>query len=77
MFEAVGSGVLSLSNVVMGASSSASGTGTVRFAGGASRVVAGAAYAAGITEFGSGGVLDFDDDGSTGALRYGLGDAPG
>ena len=69
-FVAQGSGVLSLSNVVMGAASSASGTGTIRFAGGLSRVVAGAGYAAGITEIGGAGELDFDDAGSSGALRF-------
>ena len=53
----------------MGAASSATGTGTIRFAGGTSRVAPGAGYAAGITEIGNGGTLDFDDDGSTGALR--------
>ena len=68
-FDAQGTGVLSFSNVVMGAASSATGTGTIRFAGGTSRVAPGAGYAAGITELGNGGDLDFDDDGSTGALR--------
>ncbi len=68
-FVAQGSGVLSLSNVLMGAASSASGTGTIGFAGGPSRVAPGAGYAAGITEIGAGGVLDFDDTGTTGALR--------
>ena len=52
MFDAQGTGVLSLSNVLMGAASSASGTGTIRFAGGTSRVAPGAGYAAGITELG-------------------------
>ena len=75
-FVAQGSGVLSLSNVLMGATSSATGTGTIRFAGGTSRVAAGADYAAGITEIGDGGVLDFDDDGSTGALRFDRQTAP-
>ncbi len=60
--------MLSLSNVLMGAASSATGTGTIRFAGGTSRVAPGAGYAAGITDV-NGGTLDFDDDGSTGALR--------
>ena len=69
VFDAQGTGVLSLSNVLMGAASSATGTGTIRFAGGTSRVAPGAGYAAGITELGNGGMLDFDDDGSTGALR--------
>ena len=68
VFEAQGTGVLSLSNVLMGAASSATGTGTIRFAGGTSRVAPGAGYAAGITDV-NGGNLDFDDDGSTGALR--------
>ncbi len=68
VFDAQGSGVLSLSNVLMGAASSATGSGTIRFAGGTSRVAPGAGYAAGITEV-NGGTLDFDDDGSTGALR--------
>ena len=68
VFEAQGTGVLSLSNVLMGAASSATGSGTIRFAGGTSRVAPGAGYAAGITEI-NGGTLDFDDDGTTGALR--------
>ena len=61
--------MLSLSNVLMGAASSATGTGTIRFAGGTSRVAPGAGYAAGITERQRLATLDFDDDGSTGALR--------
>ena len=69
VFDAQGSGVLSFSSVVMGAGSSATGSGTIRFAGGASRVEPGAGYAAGITEVVSSGNLDFDADGSTGALR--------
>jgi hypothetical protein len=67
-FNALGTGVLSLSNVLMGAGSSATGDGTIRFAGGTSTVAAGAGYAAGITEV-NGGTLDFDDDGTTVALR--------
>jgi hypothetical protein len=67
-FIAENTGLLSLSNVIMGAASSASGTGTIRFANGPSTVTAGAGYAAGITEVASGGALTFNDDGTTGAL---------
>ena len=69
VFNAQGTGVLSLSNVIMGAASSATGTGTIAFGNGPSQVVSGAGYAAGITSIGSGGELRFDDDGTTGALR--------
>ena len=47
--------MLALCNVVMGAAAGASGTGTLRFAGGTSTVAPGAGYAAGITELGDGG----------------------
>ena len=67
-FVAQGTGELGLSNVAMSASASASGTGTLRFAGGPSTVAAGADYAAGITELGSSGDLVFNDNGTTGAL---------
>ncbi len=68
VFDARGTGVLSFSNVLMGAASTATGTGTIRFAGGTSRVAPGAGYAAGITDINA-GTLDFDDDGATVALR--------
>jgi hypothetical protein len=70
VFDAQGSGVLSLSSVSMGAGSSATGTGTIRFAGGTSQVLSGAGYAAGITDLGNGGVLDLQADATTGALRF-------
>ncbi len=69
VFDAQGSGVLSLSNVTMGAGSSATGSGTIRFAGGTSHVL-GTAYAAGVTDLGDGGILDLQADATTGALRF-------
>ena len=50
VFVADSTGVLSVSNVLMGSGSTASGTGAIRFANGRSLVVAGATYAAGITD---------------------------
>ena len=61
--------MLSFSNVLMGAASSATGTGTIRFAGGTSRVAPGAGYAAGITELGDAGDSTSTTTGTTGALR--------
>src|SRR5204863_2495670 len=69
-FVANGSGVLTLSNVIMASGSSATGTGTIGFAGGTSRVAPGAGYAAAITAIGTSGDLDLDADASTGALRF-------
>ena len=54
-----------------GARLAATGSGTIRFEAGPSRVAPGADYAAGITALGAGGELDFDDDGSTNGLRLG------
>ncbi len=68
VFDAQDTGVLSFSNVLMGAASTATGNGTIRFAGGTSRVAPGAGYAAGITDINA-GTVDFDDDGTTVALR--------
>ena len=63
-------GTLSLGNVHMGAGSTATGSGAMRFAGGTSTIdTAGYAFA-GTTLLSNGGVLVFNGNGSTGALRF-------
>lgn len=69
-FVVEGTGLLALSNVVMGPAATAAGTGTLRFIGGASTVV-GSGYAlAGTTDVAAGGELILNGTGNTGALVF-------